>query len=65
MRDRLRSREPGSPASKAASLRLGSVAPSTGMPPIRKGQLVWDADKGFVRESDLRAGTSLLTATLR
>ena len=56
MRDRLISREPGSPASRAAANRLGSVGEPSGMPPIRKGQLVWDAEKGFVRESELRAG---------
>ncbi len=56
MRDRWSSREPGSPASRAASMRLGSAGPSSGMPPIRKGQLVWDAEKGFVRESELKAG---------
>lgn len=48
----------GSPSARAASMRLGSAAPSSSMPPIRKGQLVWDNDKGFVRESDLKAGTS-------
>ncbi|RSH85244.1 hypothetical protein EHS25_005051 [Saitozyma podzolica] len=57
MRDRWgsREREPGSPASAAASRRLGSLAPSSANPAIRKGQLVWNGDKGFVRESELRA----------
>ncbi|OCF54741.1 hypothetical protein L486_07875 [Kwoniella mangroviensis CBS 10435] len=47
---------PGSPASIAASRRLGSAGPSLSHPPIRKGQLVWhEEEKAFVRESDLRA----------
>jgi hypothetical protein len=47
---------PGSPASRAASARLGSVAPSmNGAPAIRKGQMVWTPDKGFMRESELKA----------
>lgn len=56
MRDTLSAKAPGSPASRAASKRLSSLAPSTSMPAIRKGQMVWDAEKGFVRESELRAG---------
>ena len=55
MRDRW-TREAGSPASVAASKRLGSVAPSLTAPPIRKGQMVWAGEKGFVRESELKAG---------
>ncbi|WWC72542.1 uncharacterized protein I206_106504 [Kwoniella pini CBS 10737] len=44
-----------SPASVAASRRLGSAGPSSSHPPIRKGQLVWhEEEKAFVRESDLR-----------
>jgi nucleoporin NUP1 len=54
MRDRWR--EPGSPASLAASRRLGSTTPSSALPPIRKGQLVWNGEKGFVRESELKSG---------
>lgn len=50
---------PGSPSSRAASVRLGGTSSFGGPPSIRKGQLVWDADKGFVRESDLRAGEPL------
>ncbi|WVQ63325.1 uncharacterized protein L199_001477 [Kwoniella botswanensis] len=50
------SARPGSPASVAASRRLGSAGPSLSHPPIRKGQLVWhEEEKAFVRESDLRA----------
>ncbi|WVR08567.1 hypothetical protein IAU60_005622 [Kwoniella sp. DSM 27419] len=46
----------GSPASLAASRRLGSAGPSLSHAPIRKGQLVWNEDeKAFVRESDLKA----------
>jgi hypothetical protein len=48
-------REAGSPASVAASRRLGST-PASSMPAIRKGQMVWDAERGFVRESELKAG---------
>lgn len=51
MRDRW-SKEPGSPRAQ----RMSSLAPSSSMPPIRKGQLVWNSDKGFVRESELRSG---------
>ncbi|WWD20674.1 hypothetical protein CI109_105150 [Kwoniella shandongensis] len=48
--------QPGSPASIAASRRLGSAGPSNGPAPLRKGQLVWhDEEKAFVRESELRA----------
>ncbi|KAK4687194.1 hypothetical protein P7C73_g2935, partial [Tremellales sp. Uapishka_1] len=53
MRNDSRSRAVGSPASAAASRRLGSATP--GVLPIRKGQMVWDAEKGFVRESELKA----------
>lgn len=52
MRDRW-SKEPGSPRHQ----RIGSLAPSSSIPPIRKGQLVWNSEKGFVRESELKAGT--------
>lgn len=55
MRDRW-SKEPGSPRHQRMG-SMGSVAPSSSMPPIRKGQLVWNSEKGFVRESELRAGT--------
>lgn len=54
----------GSPSARAASSRLGSVGPagsSSGMPPIRKGQFVWDSEKGFVREHELKAGRSSST----
>ena len=44
-------------------MRLGSAGPSV-MAPIRKGQLVWDADKGFVRESELKAGESVIPEKL-
>ncbi|WRT70661.1 uncharacterized protein IL334_007659 [Kwoniella shivajii] len=55
MKDRWDGR-PGSPASAAASRRLGSAGPSLSHAPIRKGQLVWhEEDKAFVRESELRA----------
>ncbi|WWC92241.1 uncharacterized protein L201_007195 [Kwoniella dendrophila CBS 6074] len=55
MKDRWDGR-PGSPASIAASRRLGSAGPSLSHAPIRKGQLVWhEEDKAFVRESELRA----------
>ena len=57
MRDRW-TREPGSSASVAASRRLGSAAPSMSALPIRKGQMVWAGEKGFVRESELKAGQS-------
>jgi nucleoporin NUP1 len=50
MRDRW-SKEPGSPRAN----RTSSLAPSSSMPPIRKGQLVWNSEKGFVRESELRS----------
>jgi len=50
MRDRW-SKEPGSPRGN----RMSSLAPSSSMPPIRKGQLVWNSEKGFVRESELRS----------
>lgn len=56
MRDSWAGREPTSPVSAAASKRLGSLAPSTSMPAIRRGQMIWDSEKGFVRESELRAG---------
>ena len=59
MRDRWE--PPMSSASAVASRRLGSVAPSSSaMPPIRKGQMVWDAERGFVRESELRQGMRFL-----
>jgi len=50
MRDRW-SKAPGSPRAD----RMSSLAPSSSMPPIRKGQLVWNSEKGFVRESELRS----------
>ncbi|WWC65089.1 uncharacterized protein I303_107703 [Kwoniella dejecticola CBS 10117] len=55
MKDRWDGRA-ASPASVAASRRLGSAGPSLSHPPIRKGQLVWhEEEKAFVRESDLKA----------
>ncbi|KAL7422814.1 hypothetical protein Q5752_002110 [Cryptotrichosporon argae] len=54
MQDRWNS--PSSPVSLTGSRRHGSAAPAaTALPPIRKGQMVWDADKGFVRQSELQA----------
>lgn len=51
MRDRWGSASPAS----ASVRRHASLAPSTSMPKIRKGPLVWDGEQGFVREAELRA----------
>lgn len=48
--------KPKSPASVAASNRLGSSMPVAATAPMRRGQMVWNQDdKVFMRESDLKA----------
>lgn len=48
--------KPKSPASVAASNRLGSSMPMAATAPMRRGQMVWNQDdKVFMRESDLKA----------
>lgn len=48
--------KPKSPASVAASNRLGSPMPMAATAPMRRGQMVWNQDdKVFMRESDLKA----------
>ncbi|AAW41168.2 nucleoporin nsp1, putative [Cryptococcus deneoformans JEC21] len=48
--------KPKSPASVAASNRLGTSMPRAAPTPMRRGQMVWNQDdKVFMRESELKA----------
>lgn len=49
------SKQAGLTPGRAAAMRNGSIAPNAAFPPIRRGPLVWDSDRGFIRESELRA----------
>lgn len=52
------STQPGLTPGRAAAMRTGSLGPNAAFPPIRRGPLVFDSDRGFVRESELRAENS-------
>lgn len=41
--------------SRATRRSLAAAASGVQLPPVRKGQMVWDAEKGFVRASELQA----------
>jgi len=49
------SSQPGLTPGRAAAMRSGSVGPTSTFSPIRRGPLVYAAERGFIPEAELRA----------